>query len=72
MSLNADITRFRRDFILSFGVVEISDGSSTDILAFSKVPPATTGVEVRADDVADESEIDTDEEQLGLCEDSLQ
>lgn len=41
-------------------------------LAFSKVPPATTGVEVRADDVADESEIDTDEEHLGVCEDCLQ
>ena len=42
-----------------FGTVEIPDDLDTDILAYSDVPPATTGDEVRANDVAAESDAET-------------
>uniref|UniRef100_M1D9X5 Polyprotein protein n=1 Tax=Solanum tuberosum TaxID=4113 RepID=M1D9X5_SOLTU len=45
--------------------------ADTDIPAHSDMPPATTGDEVRADDAIAESEVDTDEEQLGVQEETV-
>uniref|UniRef100_M1DDQ7 Cytokinin synthase 3 n=1 Tax=Solanum tuberosum TaxID=4113 RepID=M1DDQ7_SOLTU len=43
-------------------------GSIIEVPAYSNVPPATTRDEVKADEVAKESEVDTDEEHFGVCE----
>uniref|UniRef100_M1DCD2 Gag-pol polyprotein n=1 Tax=Solanum tuberosum TaxID=4113 RepID=M1DCD2_SOLTU len=54
-----------------FGMVEIPNMPSTDISTSSEVPPApTAGDDTRPDDVVVESEVETDEEQLGVREEA--
>jgi len=56
------------DMSMIFGTVEIPDDQGTDIPAYYDIPSATTGYEVRVDDVATEFEAETDEEQFGVQE----
>jgi len=77
--LKAAIAELRRDvdqlkstnMSMIFGTVEIPDDLDIDIPACSDVPPATTGDEVRADDAAAESEAETDDDQLGVQEETV-
>ncbi|XP_049394682.1 uncharacterized protein LOC125858970 [Solanum stenotomum] len=72
-ALKADVSELRKDvdhlksidFTSLFGTMKIPDDPSIDILAYSEVPTATTGDEVRVDVVVAE----TDEEQFGVHED---
>ncbi|XP_049406208.1 uncharacterized protein LOC125869826 [Solanum stenotomum] len=56
---------------LIFGIVEIPDGTSTEVPTYSYVAPATTGDEVRANEAAAESKDENDEEQLGVREEAV-
>ncbi|KAG5605650.1 hypothetical protein H5410_027142 [Solanum commersonii] len=79
-TLKADIIGLRKDvdqlkstiFTSLFGMVEIVDDPSADILACSNVSPATTiGDEVRDDVATVEFKAKTDEEHLGVREEAV-
>uniref|UniRef100_M1DHC4 Polyprotein protein n=1 Tax=Solanum tuberosum TaxID=4113 RepID=M1DHC4_SOLTU len=53
-----------------FGTVEIPDDMDTDMSSCSDMPPDTIRDEIRADEVVVESEAETDEEQLGVHEET--
>ncbi|KAK4709721.1 hypothetical protein R3W88_004234 [Solanum pinnatisectum] len=78
-TLKADIIELRKDvdqlkstdMSMLFGTVEILDMPSADIPACSDVPLATTVDETRVDDAPAELEAETDEEHLGVREETI-
>lgn len=67
VELRRDVDQLKStDMPMIFGNVEIPNDLDTDILACSNVPPTTIEDEVRADEVAIESEAETDEDQLSV------
>uniref|UniRef100_M1DHC0 Polyprotein protein n=1 Tax=Solanum tuberosum TaxID=4113 RepID=M1DHC0_SOLTU len=69
-ALTATLTPLRESTNALTAKIEIPDDLGTDILAYSDVPPATTGDEVRVDDVDVEFEAETDKEQISVQEET--
>ncbi|KAG5619763.1 hypothetical protein H5410_004981 [Solanum commersonii] len=72
VELRMDVDHLKSTYFTSlFGMVEIPNDSSIDILAYFEVPLDTTEDDIRADVAAAESEAETYEEQLGVHEETI-
>ena len=59
------------DMLMIFGTAEILDDQGTDIQAYSDMPPATTGEEVRVCDLATDSKAKSNEENLSVQQETI-